>query len=158
MQKKPYFIATLILALAALVLAACGGQQTAAPEAPAEINMAEHTNTVTVPGGGTYTDVTPDGLAAMLENKDFPLINVHIPYAGEIEGTDEFIPFNEIAANVDKLPADKDAQIVIYCRSGGMSAQAAQDLVKMGYTNVWNLDGGMNGWVASGRPLLQNGS
>ena len=158
MLKKPYFIITLILTLAALVLAACGGQQTAAPEAPAEINMAEHTNTVTVPGGGAYTDVTPDGLAAMLENKDFPLINVHIPYAGEIEGTDEFIPFNEIAANVDKLPADKDAQIVIYCRSGGMSAQSAQDLVKLGYTNVWNLDGGMNGWVASGRPLLQNGS
>lgn len=157
MLKKSHFLFILLLGLAAVVLAACGGQ-TAVPAAPAEINIAEHTNTVTVPGGGTYTDVTPDGLAAMLEDKDFPLINVHIPYAGEIERTDEFIPFNEIAANVDKLPADKDAQIVIYCRSGGMSAQSAQDLVKMGYTNVWNLDGGMNGWTASGRPLLQNGS
>jgi len=159
MLKKSHFLFILILGLTAVVLAACGGQtDTAVPAAPADINMAENTNTVTVSGSGTYTDVTPDGLAAMMENKDFPLINVHIPYDGEIEGTDEFIPFNEIAANVDKLPADKDAQIVIYCRSGSMSAQSAQDLVKMGYTNVWNLDGGFNNWAASGRPLLQNGS
>ena len=158
MLNKTRLLSTLILGLAAIVLAACGGQTDTAAAGQAKINMAEHTNTVTVSGGGTYTDVTPDGLAEMLENKDFPLINVHIPYAGEIEGTDEFIPYNEIAANVDKLPADKEAQIVIYCRSGGMSAQSAQDLVQMGYTNVWNLDGGMNGWVASGQTVLQNDS
>ncbi len=157
MLKKAHFLFILILGLFAVVLAACGGQEeTPVSEAPAAISMAEHTNTVTLPGGGTYTDVTSDGLAAMMENKDFPLINVHIPYAGEIENTDDFIPFNEVSANLDKLPEDKDAQIVIYCRSGGMSAQTAQELVQMGYTNVWNLDGGMNGWTASGRPLLQN--
>jgi rhodanese-related sulfurtransferase len=94
------------------------------------------------------------GLAAMLENEDFPLINVHIPYEGEIEGTDEFIPFNEINTNLDKLTTDKNARIVLYCRSGSMSAQAAEALVAQGYTDVWNLDGGMIAWENSGRPLI----
>lgn len=90
----------------------------------------------------------------MLEDKDFPLINVHIPYEGEIESTDEFVPFNEIESNLDKFPADKDAKVVVYCRSGSMSAQAAQTLVELGYSDVWNLDGGMIAWENSGRTLL----
>jgi rhodanese-related sulfurtransferase len=84
------------------------------------------------------------------------LINVHIPYAGEIEETDEFIPFDQIEQNADKLPVDKDTKVVIYCRSGSMSGISASTLVKLGYTNVWNLDGGMIAWQASGRSLQNN--
>jgi rhodanese-related sulfurtransferase len=107
-----------------------------------------------VEGGGSYTDVSAGGLALLLENKDFPLINVHIPYAGEIDGTDEFIPFDQIEQNPDKLPINKDARLVIYCRSGGMSGISARTLVELGYTDVWNLDGGMIAWEASGWRLL----
>lgn len=88
----------------------------------------------------------------MLEDKDFTFVNVHIPYEGEIAGTDAHIPFNEIASYLDELPA-KDAKIVLYCRSGRMSDEASQDLVKLGYTNVYDVVGGMNAWAASGRPL-----
>lgn len=77
----------------------------------------EQTRRVPVAGGGSYTDVGPAGLAAILEEMDFPLINVYIPYEGEIEGTDLFIPFDEIEQHLDKLPADEDARIVLYCRS-----------------------------------------
>ena len=112
---------------------------------------------VPVEDGGSYTDVHPAGLASMLEAKDFPLVNVHIPYEGEIEGTDLFIPFNEIEAHLGELPSDPSAKLVLYCRTGGMSAIAARALVKLGYTNVWNLDGGMVGWTEAGYPLVTLG-
>ncbi len=103
--------------------------------------------------GGAYTDVTPAGLAAMLRTTHVPLINVHIPYEGEIDGTDRFIAFDQIEAKLGQLPADKTARIVLYCRSGHMSAIAAQALVKRGYRDVWNLAGGMIAWEQAGFPL-----
>ena len=144
----------LIFVAAALVLAACGTGGTA--KSPSG-GQAVQTQKVPVEGGGSYTDVDAAGLATMLKNKDFLLVNVHIPYAGEIEGTDLFIPFDKIEENLSKLPADKGAKIVVYCRSGGMSAISARALVKLGYTNIWNLDGGMNAWKAAGYKLVNKG-
>jgi phage shock protein E len=109
---------------------------------------------VAVAGAGTYFDVDPSGLAAMLPEKTFPLINVHVPYEGEIEGTDLFIPFDQIEQHLDQLPGDPGARIVLYCRTGRMSAIAAETLVARGYTDVWNLAGGMVGWEQAGYPLV----
>ena len=106
------------------------------------------------PAQQKYSDITSEKLHEMLKNKDFNFINVHIPYEGEIEKTDAFIPYNEIDKNLDKLPKDKNAKIVLYCRSGRMSAEAAKKLVDLGYTNIYNQILGMHDWQARGYPLL----
>lgn len=102
---------------------------------------------------GSYQDVTAKELDSMLKSKDFLFINVHIPFAGNIAGTDLSIAYDQIEQNLSQLPADKSMKIVLYCRSGRMSAIAAEELVSLGYANVWNLDGGMDAWVQSGYKL-----
>lgn len=102
--------------------------------------------------GGSYANINAEELNAMLKEKDFMFINVHIPFEGDIADTDLSIPYNEIteAADLVQLPTDKDAKIVLYCRSGRMSAIASEELVKLGYTNIWNLEGGMVAWERAG--------
>lgn len=152
----PGFLALLAMAALALAVAGCAGSGSGgATGAGTKGDPSAQTQKVPVDGGGSYTDVSASGLSSMLKAKDFPLINVHIPYEGEIEGTDAFIPYNEIEANVSKLPQDKSAKLVLYCRSGSMSAIAARTLVKLGYTNVWNLDGGMIGWKQAGYAVAE---
>lgn len=101
--------------------------------------------------GGTYYNLSPAQLAEKLKQKDFFFVNTHIPYEGEIEPTDAFIAWEaEGPQRVSEYPADKAAPIVLYCRSGRMSAIVAEALVKAGYTHVWNLDGGMVAWEQAG--------
>lgn len=94
-------------------------------------------------------------LAAALQKKDFLLINVHVPYEGEIADTDAFIPFDKIADNLDKLPKDKSAKIVLYCRSGRMSEIAARALAQLGYARISHLAGGMIDWKQSGYQIIE---
>ena len=56
------------------------------------------------------------------------------------------IPNESIGDTEPALLPDKDARIMVYCRSGNRSAQAAAKLVKMGYTNVYDF-GGIKDWT-----------
>lgn len=98
----------------------------------------------------TYKNMTVDELNQQLKNKDFVLVDVHIPEQNHINGTDAFIPYDEIENQLDKLPQDKDAKIVLHCRTGRMSEIAAQKLAEKGYSNVYNVVGGMVEWVKRG--------
>lgn len=102
-----------------------------------------------------YEDISVETLAAMMEERreSFLLINTHIPYEGDIPGTDLSIPYNEITAYLDQLPLNKDAEIVLYCRSDNMSRSAAEDLADLGYSNLKNLDGGFIAWRDAGFPF-----
>jgi len=105
----------------------------------------------------SYRTMSIDELADIMSDDDrsYTVVNVHIPYQGEIEDTDANIAFNDIDALTEALP-DKNAPIVLYCRSGNMSEQAARDLVELGYTQVYDVPGGMNAWQSSGRSLVDN--
>ncbi len=140
----------LLLGILALVVVgtACGGT-TAAPAASSGSDGVKVQTE-----GGAYTDITPEQLKQMLDHKDFVFVNTHIPYEGEIADTDAFVPYDALDENLGKLPSDKNAKIVLYCMSDRMSTIAAQELVKKGYTNLYNLDGGMQAWQQAGYPLI----
>lgn len=139
-------LALILPLLIALLLSACKNSATPAPP----IDMVGQK--VSVPGG-SYIDITAVELQAMLEKKDFTFVNVHIPFEGNIASTDLSIPYDEIEQSLGLLPADKNAKIVLYCRSDRMSNIAAKSLVGLGYNNVWNLDGGMVAWEQAGLSL-----
>jgi rhodanese-related sulfurtransferase len=136
----------LLIAMMGLSLAACqsstAGQPTQAM--PATVGKLVKLQ------DGTYIDISVAELQGMLAKKDFKLINVHIPFEGNLPDTDLSIPYDQIDKNLAYLPADKNAKIVLYCRTGHMSTIAATTLVKLGYTNIWNLVGGMQAWEAAG--------
>lgn len=70
--------------------------------------------------------------------------------AGHAEGA-LHIPMGEVVARIVELPDDRRVHVV--CRVGGRSAQVAQYLIAQGVDAV-NVDGGMLGWDAAGRPMV----
>lgn len=91
----------------------------------------------------------------MKKNEQAMVINVHVPYEGELAGTDAFIPYDQIKDD-PRLPEDKGTELLLYCRTGRMSEEAAVDLHEAGYTNIAHLEGGMKAWEASGREVIYN--
>jgi rhodanese-related sulfurtransferase len=133
------------LLLAGLILSAC-----AAPPTASTVGKTVKTDK------GQYTQISVTDLQTMLKNKDFAFINVHVPFEGKIDPTDALIPFDQIDQHLDQLPTNKDAKIVLYCRSGNMSAIAANTLANLGYTHVYDLAGGFNAWKQAGLPFNPN--
>jgi rhodanese-related sulfurtransferase len=58
-----------------------------------------------------------------------------------------------IERDIEQKIPDKSASIVLYCGGGFRSALAADNLQKMGYTNVESMDGGYRGWTEAGLPI-----
>ena len=106
----------------------------------------------------SYSDISVDQFEKSIDRKDFTLINVHIPYQGEINNTDILIPFNSMDQNKNILPQNKDAKIVVYCMGDHMSYVASEELIKMGYTRVSRLKGGMLAWQKKGGQLVHRQS
>lgn len=97
--------------------------------------------------------VGPDEFAAVIAEPGRVAINVHVPYEGDIPGTDLSVPFDQIGRQADRLPADRSTPLAIYCRSGSMSETAGAELTGLGYTDVVELKGGMRAWQQSGRSV-----
>lgn len=97
----------------------------------------------------TYRKITPaTANRMMLEENDFVLLDVRT--TGEfntrrIEGA-ILIPDNEIRRRAGNELPDKNILIFVYCQGGVRSERAARELVRMGYTNVYDF-GGINSWV-----------
>lgn len=104
-----------------------------------------------IPADKSYGTVAASVLNAELADKAPFLLDVRevaeVEKAGYIKGAVN-IPVRTLMANLDKLPA-LDQAIVVTCVSGHRGGFAMAALKMLGYTNVRNLAGGMNGWIAA---------
>ncbi|NLD34652.1 MAG: rhodanese-like domain-containing protein [Clostridiales bacterium] len=95
-----------------------------------------------------YRQLTAEQAKARMDSGDEVIIlDVRTPeeYAqGHIPGA-VLLPVSNIGADTAELLPDKNAEILVYCRSGNRSRQAANALVGMGYTAVYDF-GGIGSW------------
>ena len=128
-MKKERFVFAVIIIILLLPLAGCISRED--------------------PGNGSVDYKVPDALQGLVEeqDKDYLLIDVRTAeeYASGHIPTSVNIPYDVIA---DMIPVtDKEALIIVYCRSGNRSGQAARTLRSLGYTNVQDF-GAVSRWPA----------
>ena len=99
-------------------------------------------------GANTYDQITPQEAKTIMDTEtDYIIIDARTDEEfaeGHIEGA-IMIPEYEIADRAEKELPNKDALILVYCRSGRRSKIASEELVKLGYTNVKEF-GGIIDW------------
>jgi rhodanese-related sulfurtransferase len=61
-----------------------------------------------------------------------------------------------IERDIEQRVPDTDAKVILYCGGGFRSALVADNLQKMGYTNVESMDGGWKGWLEAGLPTAKD--
>lgn len=71
---------------------------------------------------------------------------------GHIDGA-TFLPLSEFQQRYESVLTEKDAKIVIQCRSGKRSMNACMFLLSQGYNDLNNLEGGIMAWSAAGFPV-----
>lgn len=114
-----------------------------------------------------YLSNLPEGFGA-IKSPDFntELVGGTVPFILDVRSKEEWnanghiegavsIPVVEVPANLPQLPADKAAPIMVICASGHQGAMTKMYLQFIGYTNVRNLNGGMNGWIAAELPVVK---
>ena len=65
---------------------------------------------------------------------------------GRLSFADGLIPYDSLPFYLEKLPVNKDTALYVFCRSGRRSGIATSYLQSIGYTNVYNVTGGIIAW------------
>lgn len=102
-----------------------------------------------LPNPAGYKDVSPQDVRLPA---DVRLVDVREPHEfvgelGHVPGS-ELVPMNAVLAQA--MSWDREAPLLLICRSGGRSGMVAQALGRAGFTRVMNLAGGMLAWNAAG--------
>ena len=68
------------------------------------------------------------------------------------------VPAAQLESQAESLKKWRDKTVITYCDSGRDGAQAVRTLAKLGFTKVFNLEGGLNGWLKDNLPLTKSPS
>ncbi|MCA9987241.1 MAG: rhodanese-like domain-containing protein [Anaerolineales bacterium] len=135
MIKRLFLLLSLIV-----ILAACGGTETAAPAALSD-------------PGSLPLNISAETAAQYQNRDDVLLIDVREQYEydeSHIPGI-TLIPMSELEGRLSEIPTDKE--VIVTCRSGNRSSQVTSYLQGLGYDNVHNMEGGILAWQAAGLPV-----
>ncbi|HCN82003.1 MAG TPA: NADH oxidase [Sphingobacteriaceae bacterium] len=100
-------------------------------------------------------EITVKELKQKMDNgEDFQLIDVREPFEYEMSNLGgENIPLAGIMIESDKIATDKP--VIVVCRSGRRSGVAIMQLEQLGYTDLYNLEGGLLAWAEEIEPGMQ---
>jgi rhodanese-related sulfurtransferase len=104
-------------------------------------------------------ELTVDDVKAKLDRREkFHLLDVReeSEYAKDHLPGSVHLGKGVIERDVEEKYPDPAAPLVLYCGGGFRSALAADNLQKMGYTNVLSMDGGIRGWREKGYPVVKD--
>ncbi len=153
MKNNKLYISLIMLILisvlgASMIFSGCRQESTAVEENIEEAGSAEGS------GIADVTPITPQEVYGIITDKeDYLILDVRNPdeYAeGHLEGA-ALIPVSELEGRLSELPEDKP--IIVYCKSGGRSAQAANILVENGFDQIFDM-GGIMDWIDDGLPIV----
>ena len=132
----------LILILAASIFAACESAVTDIPKSvPPVVTETK------------FKETSPTEARAVLENKEAQFIDVRseAEYAGGHAADALNFPLETLKQDLTKL--DKNRPVYVICETGRRSAEGAKILNEAGFAQVYNIAGGMSGWMAAGLPV-----
>jgi rhodanese-related sulfurtransferase len=91
-----------------------------------------------------------------ISEKEVQLVDARTPEEFQEKHIANAINANILADDFEQrvAPLDKNKPVLVYCKSGVRSANAAAKLKAMGFTNIIDLDGGITQWVAEGKPVV----
>jgi rhodanese-related sulfurtransferase len=146
-------VLAVVLLMLAFAAAGCAGEDTAAPSATG-------TPATTAPaagdeGSGYVTVDVETAHQALTSDKDAQLVDVREPAEWAETGVPQgaaLIPLGDLEARAaDELAADSPVYVI--CRSGNRSRTGSDILVGLGFTEVYNVDGGVISWLDAGLPV-----
>ncbi len=138
-----------LLAIALLVMTISGSSISKAESIlPEEANQ-QHQFISVVEANQQYQSISPQDAKAELDSDaSIILLDVRNPHEHDASHIPNsiLVPLNTLNADIHNHIPDKTRKIFVYCRSGGRSKRAAYQLIDLGYTNVYDLLGGILAW------------
>ncbi|MEO8512329.1 MAG: rhodanese-like domain-containing protein [Ignavibacteria bacterium] len=105
----------------------------------------------------TTADVDPAKFEELTKEKDIVILDVRsgFEFKGDKISGAQNISYTSsgFKSYIDKL--DKSKTYLVYCASGSRSAGAVNNMMGMGFENVYNLKGGIDNWKSAGKPVVR---
>lgn len=108
-------------------------------------------------GKASFSELSAGEAQKLIQEKKPFILDVRTPsefYSGYIPGA-ILIPLQQLEGRLSELAGYKDKDVLVYCRSGNRSTVAAKILIENGFTRLYNLRPGINGWIREKLPVTK---